>query len=253
METLKSKKIAILVGGMYREFDVAHKSWSFLNHQDSDFFISTWNKTFEINEKLNTHIQEDVDESRIKTHLPNANIKISEDTTNFTYIYKLIYHWKTLVNMVKKSGNKYDIAILTRPDFCIKENINLNEFIDNINNGNVYSTTNVEVFPRFPYIYVNDCFFISKYENIERMINFLDMKSEFDDIHIYLSKYFIDNRIYVESISPKLIEYYVCRSIHRKTQNLDFYENKKIGIDWWDIKNKDKVSDELIENIKKYV
>jgi hypothetical protein len=248
-----TKKLVTLVGGMYREFDIAHKSWSFLNHSDSDVFISTWNKTFEINEKLNTHIQEDVDESRIKKHLPNANIKISEDTTNFTYIYKLIYHWKNLLDMVKKSGNKYDIAILIRPDFCIKENIKLNEFIDGINNTNMYSLTNVEVRSDYPFIYVNDCFFISKYENIERMINFLDLKSEFYDIHIYLSKYFIDNRVYVESISPKLIEYYVCRSIHRKTQNLDFYENKKIGIDWWDIKNKDKVSDELIENIKKYV
>ncbi len=248
-----TKKLVTLVGGMYREFDVAHKSWSFLNYPDSDVFISTWNKTFEINEKLNTHIEEDVDESRIKKHLPNANIKISEDTTNFTYIYKLIYHWKTLVDMVKKSGNKYDIAILTRPDFCIKENINLNEFIDGINNRNMYSLTNVEVRSDYPFIYVNDCFFISKYENIERMIDSLDIKSEFYDIHIYLSKYFIDNRVYVESISPKLIEYYVCRSIHRKTQNLGFYENKKIGIDWWDIKNKDKVSDELIENIKKYV
>lgn len=249
--------LAILVGGMYREFDNAHKSWSFLKYNNSDFYISTWDKTYETNNKLETSIIEDVTEDRIKSHIPNANIKISTDLNvdngESYYIRKLIYHWKTLITMVNNSGKKYDIAILTRPDFYIKENTNLIEFIKNIEHNKIYSLTNIEIRPHFPNVYVNDCFFIANYELIEKMINYLDIKSEFYDIHIYLAKCFIENRMDVVSITPHIIEYYVSRSIHRNTKNLDFYENKKLGIDWWIIKNQKEVSDKMVENVKKYI
>lgn len=256
METLNNKKMAILVGGMYREFDNAHKSWNFLKYDNTDFYISTWNKTYETNNRLLTNIFEDVTKDRIKRYIPNANIKISVDLNiengQSYYIRKLIYHWKTLIMMVNNSGKKYDIAILTRPDLYIKENINLVDFINTMSYDKVYSLTNMCVLPEYPFIYTNDCFFIANFNQIERMINYLEPISEYYDIHIYLSKYFIENKIDMESISPKIIEYYVCRSIHRKTQNLNFHDNKKIGVDWWNIKNKEQVSDELIEKIKKY-
>lgn len=257
METLKSKKIAILVGGMYREFDNAHKSWSFLKYDNIDFYISTWDKTYETNNRLSTNIFEDVTEDRIKSHISNANIKISQDLNidngQSFYIRKLIYHWKTLITMVNNSGKKYDIAILTRPDFFIKENVNFVDFINTMSYNKVYTLTNVCVLPTYPFVYTNDCFFIANFSHIEKMINYLEPISEYYDIHIYLSKYLIENKIDVESISPNIIEYYVFRSIHRKTQNLNFYDNKKIGIEWWNIKNNEQVSDELVEKIKKYL
>lgn len=242
---------------MYREFDSAHKSWNFLNYDNSDFYISTWDKTYEVNNRLLIDIFEDVTEDRIKNFIPNANIKISVDLNiengQSHYIRKLIYHWKTLIDMVNNSGKKYDIVILTRPDLYIKENVNFTNFIDNMDDNTMYALTNIDVRPSYPNLYVNDCFFIAKYDLIEKMINFLEPETEFYDIHIYLCRFLIYNKINVESISPNILEYYVCRSIHRNTKKLDFYENKKIGVEWWDIKNRKEVSDELVEKIKKYI
>ena len=49
------KKMAVLINGEFREFDIAIKSWKFMNEIDCDFYVSTWDKTIQINKKLNIH------------------------------------------------------------------------------------------------------------------------------------------------------------------------------------------------------
>jgi hypothetical protein len=247
------KKIAILVGGMYREFEHAHKSWSFLKCKNSDVYISTWDYTIDVVTQLSIDTKREIDKSDVTKFLPNANIKIlSEEEVNLeNTINKIIYHWKSLLNMVYDSKNKYEFAILTRPDFYIKENMDLYDFICNINDNKIYTLNEVCVLPNYPFVSVNDCFFVAKFDEIEKMISYLTLNSEYYDTHIYLSKYFIEKKINIQSISPYVFEYYVFRSIHRYTKNLSFDENKKIGIEWWNVKNNvGEISEDLIEKLK---
>jgi hypothetical protein len=236
-----SKKVAILIGGMLREFETAHKSWTFLNHDNRDVFFSTWDTTCEINEPLGINIKEKVTEENIKNYIPDAHVKLSKDLifdlTTVSSIKKIIYHWKILLAMVKETGNTYDTAVLTRPDFFIKENTDLVKFINDKSDNFVYGLTNAEKMDYFPYYYTQDCFFIAKYSIIEKMIETLELHPDTDDIHVYLAKYFLDNKIHVIRLEPTVLEYYVCRSIHKKTLDLSFEENKKLGIEWWHIKN----------------
>jgi hypothetical protein len=153
--------------------------------------------------------------------------------------------------MVNENKNKYECVILTRPDFYIRENINLYDFICNIDNDKMYTLNEVCVLPDYPFVSVNDCFFLAKFNVIEKMISYLEFDSGFNDIHIYLSKYFIEKKINIQSISPYVFEYYVFRSIHRYTKNFSFEENKKIGIEWWNVKNNvGNISEDLIKKLK---
>ena len=70
------KKMAVLINGEFREFDIAIKSWKFINEIDCDIYVSTWDKTIQINKKLNIHIEEDITEDNIKKHFPNATVSI---------------------------------------------------------------------------------------------------------------------------------------------------------------------------------
>lgn len=236
-----STRVAILVGGMLREFENAHKSWTFLKHSNRDVFFSTWDSTYEINQPLKTNIKQEVTVDNIKKYIPDAYIRISKDVildlTTISSIKKIIYHWKVLLAMVRKTGNTYDTAILTRPDFYFRENADLNKFIDSISDDSVYGLTNIDRMEHFPYYYTQDCLFIAKFSVIEKMIDAFELEPNSDDIHVYLSKYFIKNNITVVKIAPDILEYYICRSIHRNTSKLSFEINKQIGINWWHIKN----------------
>ena len=247
------KKLAILVGGMFREFENAHKSWSFLNYESNDVFFSTWDKTQEINQKLEIDIEEDVTEERIKKYLPNAYIQINKDTiedlSTVSSIKKIIFHWKILIKMVEESGNQYDTIILTRPDLYIREKVDLNKFIENIVDGRVYGLTPVEQRPYYPFFYVQDCLFFSKFNVIEKMINKLEINPEADDIHGYLSCYFINNRIFVDHLHPVFVDYFVLRSVHRDVMHLDYENLRLIGLDWWSIKNRNKDPMILIDKL----
>ena len=56
-------KTAVLVSGMYREFDIAVKSWNFLKDIDCDIYFSTWEKSVQNSEILNIHIEEHIQTS----------------------------------------------------------------------------------------------------------------------------------------------------------------------------------------------
>ena len=227
--------------------------FSFLKCKNSDVYVSTWDFTTDNVTKLLIDTKTEIFENDIKKFLPNSHVKISlEQSVQIEHsINKMLYHWKVLLEMVQESGNNYKYAILIRPDFYIKENVDLYEFICNIEDEKMYTLNDICVLPKYPFVYINDCFFVAKFDMIEKMISYLEVNSEFYDMHIYLSKYLIEKKIQIQSISPSIFEYYVFRSIHRHTKNLSFDENKKIGIEWWNIKNNvGEISDEMIWKIK---
>lgn len=115
-------KTAVLVSGMYREFDIAIKSWKFLKDLDCDVYFSTWKKSIQSSKVLDIHIEEDVTEDMILKHIPNANIKLY-DVNDYDFSGDKEYHnhkhlflLKSSLNMIKESGIEYDMLIMTRPD-----------------------------------------------------------------------------------------------------------------------------------------
>jgi len=105
-------KIAILVYGMYREFDIAVTSWNFLSKFDCEVYFSTWSRSKQKNKKLDIIIDEEVTEKRILDHIKDANVLILDDVfSELTNPEKMIFHWKSGLKMIKKSGffGKYDL------------------------------------------------------------------------------------------------------------------------------------------------
>jgi hypothetical protein len=96
-------KLAVLVYGMYREFDIVVKSWDFLNNIDSDVYFSTWDTSKQKNIRLGITIDEEVTEERIKKHIPNATTSVQSENkfTELSNSQKLMYHWKNCLKMVK--------------------------------------------------------------------------------------------------------------------------------------------------------
>jgi hypothetical protein len=109
-------KLAVLVYGMYREFDIAVKSWDFLNRIDNDVYFSTWNRSAQQNKRLNITIDEEVTPGRILDHVPTATVNVEPDVLPFSNPQKMMYHWKQCLRMMRESGKEYDLVMLTRPD-----------------------------------------------------------------------------------------------------------------------------------------
>ena len=88
-------KVAVLIYGMCREFDIAVKSWGVLNNFDCDFYFSTWNKSRQINENLGYRREFNVDKNMILQHYPNATIDILDEINyiGLSNSEKMIFHF----------------------------------------------------------------------------------------------------------------------------------------------------------------
>ena len=96
-------KTAVLVSGMCRQFDIAVKSWKFLNDLDCDVYFSTWKKSVQSSKVLNMHVEEDITENTILEHIPNAKIKIY-DVNDFDFPGDKFYHNDKHLFLMKSSS-----------------------------------------------------------------------------------------------------------------------------------------------------
>jgi hypothetical protein len=110
-------KCGVLVFGQYRALDIAIKSWSFKDHFDCNFYVSTWNETHLKNDPYNIDLKFPVTHELIEKYIPGAIINIEEDpnTDNRTF-NRMVYHWKKSLELLIQSNKEYDIIILTRFD-----------------------------------------------------------------------------------------------------------------------------------------
>jgi tRNA A-37 threonylcarbamoyl transferase component Bud32 len=139
-----NKKIAVLISGDYREFEIAHKSWKFVGNPNVDFYFSTWEQTKQVNENLGIYIKETVSEDIIRKFLPNCKgidigstlIEDSLDTNGS----KMINRWKTAVRLLRDSGFIYDVCIIIRPDLFLDYNSHVfNKWLDKVEDGVLYT------------------------------------------------------------------------------------------------------------------
>lgn len=239
---MNKKKLAVLVWGMFREFEHAHKTWSFLSDFDYDIFFSTWDKTYEENTQLKININEIVEKERILKYFPNAfvNIESENDVGLITNTKKMSYHWRKLFVLSINTNFEYEYVLLIRPDLYIKEN-GLSNLLKNFKENHILGLSDITHSGSPMYHFVQDCLFFGKY-NIMRdvFLSFNPTDCNHPFIHYHLAKHFVYNDVYVQSIPKSILDFFVMRSVHREIKNLDFETLRKLGLEWWDSKHHNK-------------
>jgi hypothetical protein len=236
---MNNKKTAVLVSGEFREFELAHKTWSFLNYIDYDMYFSTWNITEEMNELLGIYVHEEVTSERILKYFPNAIIDIRDDYTSLTSpSNKMLFHWRNAFNMMTFSGIEYDSVILIRPDLYLKEFKSINILLNDLEEDRIYGLSEITIMPPPMYLFVQDCLFIGKPEKLKwSLLTFRPPDVSFKDIHYHLGIHFLTNLIYVESTQYNFFEYYIMRSINKNFMDKSFELQKQLSEEWYRAKH----------------
>ncbi len=198
-------KIAVLVYGMYREFDIAVTSWSFLKKFDCDVYFSTWSRSKQKNKRLGILIDEDVTEKRILSHIEGTTILISDDIfSELTNPEKMIFHWKSGLEMIKKRSIKYDYIMLTRPDNYFDFNL----YAEDINSERDLTEESIygleEIRNNGEELFVQDIFFLGKFDLMKKLIENIPQRlnnvEHNGSIHHHLAKHILLNGLKVKKI-----------------------------------------------------
>ena len=186
-------KIAVLVCGQLREFNIAFTSWSPLLDLNCDFYFSTWNKSSQSKKKWVNYlnIETEVTKNMITESIPNAIVSIlnEDEYDHFNHFkkYKItdkqILHWKNSLNMCLDSGIEYDVVIVTRPDVFF-ELFDLENFINDLKENRIGVNKNR------PPNFFEDIFFMGKFKTIKRFIENIK-EHEITDVHTDLYKHLI--------------------------------------------------------------
>jgi hypothetical protein len=203
-------KIAVIVYGMYREFDIAVKSWNFIDDSDFDFYFSTWSKSIQKCEPLGYDLNEDITPEMITKHIPNAVIDIvDENNVEFDFnslgpglinSTKMIYHWKNGLKLIKESGKEYDLIVLMRPDSYMMLNDGGIKKLKGCNlNDRIYGCNYIHI-TGIKHYFLIDTFFCGTFYNMSKLIDILPSKITFN-IHTELAKYVLSIGLYVDAVS----------------------------------------------------
>lgn len=106
-------KIAVLISGEYRKFDICRPSMHFLNDPDIDVYISTWDKTHYLRSVINLSKYEEVTVDKIQETLQRpATIEIESTEIQKKlpekYSSSMIHRWKRGFEMILNSGIDYE-------------------------------------------------------------------------------------------------------------------------------------------------
>lgn len=138
-----SKRIAVVISGEYRTFDMAVKTMPFLQADNVDIYFSTWNMSVQVNVDLDVNITEHITVEKIERaiapkKLTGCNIqpRSKYDFAKCRYNTQMIDRWKWGLTLVKNSKVEYDVIMLMRPDLGFRQIYNpdyftsLDQFLD---------------------------------------------------------------------------------------------------------------------------
>ena len=191
-------KIAVLIYGQYREFDIAVKSWEVLNNFDCDFYFSTWNKSKQVNENIGYRREFNVDKNMILQHYPNATIDIL-DEINYIGLgnsEKMIFHWKNCLSLLNKSNKNYDYILLFRFDGYMELSVP-SEMLPNLIKPDILYSTSILKYDNNIFFF-SDIFLLGSCEMMKNLIE--SVPSIHSNIHHYLGKHVNDLNLNVEMI-----------------------------------------------------
>jgi hypothetical protein len=236
------KKFAVLLAGMLREFDYAYQTWPWLNYNNCDIFVSTWDIAYETNEMLNINIKEEITADKILKIFPNATINIEPEVENELHnSEKQLYHWKKLFDMVENSKYEYDGIVLTRSDLYLEvSNDKFIELFDNLNDEWLYALGNIIQYPPPELIFVQDLLFVGKFDVMKNnLLTFSYGSFYVKNIHYWLAKHLVINDVYVSNIMHDVVKNYcVLRSVCRDyVKYHDTYQLRRLSEDWYNRKH----------------
>lgn len=182
-------KIAILLFGEYREFESSIKTFSLFDKYSPEYYVSTWNTSDD------GFVKQNVNESKIKNFLPQANVSISENLETPDNEQKLHYHWRTLIKKLEESNKKYDVVILSRIDYYI-ENLK-HEIFETIIEENIIFVPSGKGFNiEYNAPIIDDNFFVGTQTSICKFIN--ELPYETMPSHVGIAKSMINSKIQIE-------------------------------------------------------
>lgn len=183
-------KIAVLISGDYREFEIAHKSWEFLNNPDVDIYFSTWSRSNQVNEKIGIKKYYKISEDTIKSVIPNCK---GVDIGNIILEYSLrsnnrrmINRWKVAVRLMMSSKITYDACIIIRPDlYLIYDSEIFYNWLQNIKEDHIYTLNGDST----KHIFIQDLMMIGTQKSVIKLLELPELRTEeFVDVHLWLAK-----------------------------------------------------------------
>lgn len=235
-------KIAVLISGAFREFEIAHKSWKFLDNPDVDVYFSTWQTSSQHNNKLNIHVTETVTDYNIRRLIPNckgvdigSNIacKISCKNNN----HRMINRWIAGIKLIEGSNIKYDICIIIRPDLYLTYNTDIAHFYEWINQINELNEDCIYTFTPDTTLkyFIQDVIILGKYKNIVKLKNLPvnELHNNVVDIHYWLAQELPKIFRYTSKQIKEIREVTVTRPNSRNKPHIGFAIVKKDSKKWY--------------------
>lgn len=227
-------KIAVLISGEYRAFDICRPTMTFLNDPEIDVYISTWDKTNYKIPKLNYSHSEDITYNRIRNDLGRDAIIRIESATLVTDISDkcgatMMHRWKQGFELIQNSNIDYDYIIITRFDLFFDVNWNtklydLNRYTNTL--GSAWTSIGK----------LNDVFLISSYQKMKQLIADLSIdewvqSNEFD-WHTWWYRY--ASRKFDSIIDYTDMNFTLCRYFVEK--GMSFQTISDLEVDWQQLK-----------------
>lgn len=203
MEKENYYKIAVLVCGQLREFNIGVKSWGPLFDLNCDFYFSTWNKSSQSKKKWPNYFDNneiEITKNMITDIIPSAIVSVLNEEEH-KHIYKItdkqILHWKNTLKICMDSNIKYDVIIVTRPDVFIHLP-DLKNYINNLKENEIRNTSFGGLSNFF-----EDVFFMGNFNTIKTFIENLK-ESEINFVHEDLYTHLISLNLFLNSFPHDL-------------------------------------------------
>jgi len=163
---LNKDRIAILLYGEYRTFDIVNTFWEFKENKNIDFYFSTWNFSYQGNDELKIDYKEKITTNSLnkyfKRNIPFVNIMDMEkkmdnyDCKHEKYIPHhekgVPIHLRSLLKMMDTTS--YDYIVLSRLDVYFDSNLLKNFSLKEDEIGAASSITTNDI--------IHDLFFYGK-------------------------------------------------------------------------------------------
>ena len=227
-------KIAVLLSGEYRVFDICRPTMTFLDDPEVDVYISTWDTTHHNRPGINLSKYETVSEKQISDILGRpSKIQVESVSIQKTlpkqYNCMMIHRWKRGFQMIKDSNIEYDYVIITRFDLfynpicSIDIKKNLQPYKDSLGSSWTHDGR------------LGDIFMISSYDKMSEFIDKLTLEKWIagpeKDWHVWF--YEFTSSVFSEIINYTDIHHTICRSISKLGDSFD--QVLQHHLDWRDI------------------
>jgi hypothetical protein len=223
-------KVAVIVYGEYREFDFVVKSWDFLEKLNCDVYISTWDRSVQINQDLGIYLDETITEEKVLNALPTAKVSIKKESDYFDVnlsdansearnTNKMIFHMKNGLKMVHQSGIQYDFILLMRPDCYQNYPIMEPEYFYSHNQKDrIYGVSYINVTGKDSY-FLSDILFVGNFGVMSEFISKLP-EDLLGNVHTNLAKHIISLGLWVDRFNT--FDVTVCRANVRELIGTQF-------------------------------